>query len=142
MGSAGCHRYGINVGAMTVSARLHVFGSGTLVGHLVLSWRAWSRCRTSCWLTRSSALILEDNTDYTGCSISPSLISRSVSPPSCSITIIARTLAISNILLEGWKFKHLITNEDWVSSSMHVQVLSQVVLLDSSVNSDSSPGWP
>ena len=42
----------------------------------------------------------------------------------------------------GWKFKHLICNEDWLSSSMHVQVLSQVGLLDSSVNSDSSPDWP
>jgi hypothetical protein len=39
-------------------------------------------------------------------------------------------------------FKHLIGNEDWLSSVMHVQVLSQGVLLDSSVNSDSSPGWP
>jgi hypothetical protein len=39
-------------------------------------------------------------------------------------------------------FKHLIGNEDWQSSAMHMQVLAQGVLLDSSVNSDSSPGWP
>jgi hypothetical protein len=39
-------------------------------------------------------------------------------------------------------FKHLIGNEDWLSSAMHVQVLSQCVLLDSSMNSDASPGWP
>jgi hypothetical protein len=39
-------------------------------------------------------------------------------------------------------FEHLIDNEDWLSSAMHVQVLSQGVLLDSYVNSDSSPGWP
>jgi hypothetical protein len=38
-------------------------------------------------------------------------------------------------------FKYLIGNEDWLSSVMHVQVLSQGVLLDSSVNNDSSPGW-
>jgi hypothetical protein len=38
--------------------------------------------------------------------------------------------------------KQLIGNEDWQSSALHVQVLSQDVLLDSSVNSDSSPGWP
>jgi hypothetical protein len=39
----------------------------------------------------------------------------------------------------GWEFKHLIGNENWLSSSMHMQVLPKVVLLDSSVNSDSSP---
>jgi hypothetical protein len=42
----------------------------------------------------------------------------------------------------GWMFKHLIGNEDWLSSAMHVQVLSQGVLLGSSVNTDFSPGWP
>jgi hypothetical protein len=39
-------------------------------------------------------------------------------------------------------FKHLIGNEDWLSSATHMQVLSQGVLLGSSVNSDSSPGGP
>jgi hypothetical protein len=39
-------------------------------------------------------------------------------------------------------FKQLIGNEDWLPSAMHMQVLSQGVLIDSSVNSDSSPGWP
>jgi len=39
-------------------------------------------------------------------------------------------------------FKQLIGNEDWLSSAMHMQVLSQGVLLDSSLNSNSSPGWP
>jgi len=35
--------------------------------------------------------------------------------------------------------KHLMGNEDWLRSRM--QVLSLGMLLDSSVNSDSSPGW-
>jgi hypothetical protein len=39
-------------------------------------------------------------------------------------------------------FKHFIGNEDWLSFAMHLKVLSQGVLVDSSVNSDSSPGWP
>jgi len=38
--------------------------------------------------------------------------------------------------LEG---KHLMGNDDWLLSGM--RVLSLGVLLDSSVNSDSSPGW-
>jgi hypothetical protein len=42
----------------------------------------------------------------------------------------------------GLIFKHLIGNEDSLSSAMHVQAHSQGVLFDSSVNSDSSPGWP
>jgi len=41
----------------------------------------------------------------------------------------------------GWKFKHLIGNEDRLSSWMPMQVLSQGVLLDCSGNSDYSPGW-
>jgi hypothetical protein len=41
----------------------------------------------------------------------------------------------------GWKIKHLISNEDWPSSSMHMQVLSQGVRHNSWVNSDSPPGW-
>jgi len=36
----------------------------------------------------------------------------------------------------GWKLKRLIRNDHWLYSEMHVQVLSQGVLLDS------SPGWP
>jgi hypothetical protein len=40
------------------------------------------------------------------------------------------------------ELKHLIGNENWLSSWMHVQVLAQSVILDSSVMSDSSPGWP
>jgi hypothetical protein len=39
-----------------------------------------------------------------------------------------------------WMIKHLIGNEDWLCSVMHVAVLSQGLLLASSVNSDSSPG--
>jgi hypothetical protein len=39
-------------------------------------------------------------------------------------------------------FKYLIGNEDWLSSATHMQVLSQGVLLGSSVNGDSSPGGP
>jgi len=41
-----------------------------------------------------------------------------------------------------WMFKYFIGNEDWLCSATHVQVLSQVVLSNSSVNSNSSPGWP
>jgi hypothetical protein len=40
----------------------------------------------------------------------------------------------------GWKLKHLIGTEHCLSSAMHVQVLSEDVLFDSSVNGDSSPG--
>jgi hypothetical protein len=43
---------------------------------------------------------------------------------------------------QGWMFKHFIGNEDWLSSAMHMHMLSQGVLLNSSVNSESSPGWP
>jgi hypothetical protein len=37
-------------------------------------------------------------------------------------------------------FKHFISTEDWLSSAMRVQVLSEGELLDLSVNSDSSSG--
>jgi hypothetical protein len=42
----------------------------------------------------------------------------------------------------GWKFEYLICHEDWLSSAMHMQVLTQGVLHDSSVNSHFSPAWP
>jgi hypothetical protein len=42
----------------------------------------------------------------------------------------------------GWKFEHVICNEDRLSSSMHVQTLSEGGFLDSSGTIDSSPGWP
>jgi len=42
----------------------------------------------------------------------------------------------------GWQLKHLIWIEDWLSCAMHVQVLSEGVLRDSSMYSDSLPGEP
>jgi len=42
MAPAGCRRFGSEVRAMTVSARLRFFGGGTLVVHIVLSRHAWS----------------------------------------------------------------------------------------------------
>jgi len=42
----------------------------------------------------------------------------------------------------GRMFKWLIGHDDWLSSAMHLRVLSQGVVLDSSVNSEFSPGWP
>jgi hypothetical protein len=42
----------------------------------------------------------------------------------------------------GRKFKHLIGNEDWLSSAIHVDVLFQGGLRDSAVNRDSLPAWP
>jgi len=43
-----CRRFGSGVRAMTVSAQLHLFRSGTIVIRMILSWRAWSRCWISC----------------------------------------------------------------------------------------------
>ena len=57
---AGCRRFGSGARAITVSARLRFFGGGTLVVRIVWSWRAWSRCRTSCWLSKSSSSISDD----------------------------------------------------------------------------------
>jgi len=42
MALMGCRTFGSGVWAMTVSAQLHFFGSGTLVVRIVLSQRAWS----------------------------------------------------------------------------------------------------
>jgi len=102
MAQAGCRRCGSEVHAMTVSAWLHSFSSGTLVVCIVLSRHAWSRCRTSYWCSQLSSSILDDKVDSPGSSLSQSLISRSGSSPSYFIQIRARTVPISNILLEGW----------------------------------------
>jgi len=101
MAPAGCRRFGSEVWAMAVSARLHFYSSGTLVVCLVSSRRAWSRCRTSCWLTKSSSSISVEKVDYPRSSLLFSLIYRSVSLSSYFIRIIARTLAISNTILES-----------------------------------------
>ena len=77
---------------MTVSARFSFFGGGTLVVPIVLSRRAWSRCRTTCWLSKSSSSLSDDKVDSRRSSRSFSLISRSVSVSSCFIRLIARTL--------------------------------------------------
>jgi len=102
MDPAGCRRFGSEVCAMTVSAWLCFFGTGTLVVRIVLSQQAWSRCRTSCQLSKSCSSISDDKVDSRGSSLSFSLISQSLLSSSCFIRIIARTLAISNTILEGW----------------------------------------
>jgi len=48
MAPAGCRRYASEVCEITVSGQLHFFGSVTLVVRIVLSRRAYCRCRTSC----------------------------------------------------------------------------------------------
>jgi len=78
MAGAGCRRFGSEVRAMTVSVRLRFFGGGTLVVHIVISRHTWSRCRTSCWLSKSSSSISDDKVDSPRSSLSFSLISRSV----------------------------------------------------------------
>jgi len=99
---AECRRFGCVARVTTVSARLRFFGSGTLVVCIVLSWHAWSRCRTSCRMSKLSSSILDDKVDYPGSSLLSLLISRSVSSSSCFIRIRPWTLAISNTILEGW----------------------------------------
>jgi len=99
---AGCCRFGSGVRAMTVLARLHFVGSGTLVVRNVLSRHAWSRCRTPCWFSELSSSISDDQVDSPGYSFSSLPISPSVMSSSCLITIITRTVAISNTILEGW----------------------------------------
>jgi len=101
MALAGCRRFGREVRAMTVSAQLRVFGSGTLVIHNVLLRHVWSRCSISCWLSKSSFSISDDKGDSAGSSLSSSLIPRLVLSSSCLIRIIARRLAISNTIHKG-----------------------------------------
>ena len=102
MTPAGCHRVGSWERAMTVSARLRCFGSGTLVAHIVISLHACSTGRISCWLSKLSSLILDDEVDTQRSSLSLSLISQSAWSSSCLIDSILQTLAISNSILEGW----------------------------------------
>jgi hypothetical protein len=110
MAPAGCRRFGSEVQAMTVSAWLCFFGGETLVVLIVLSWCAWSRCRTSWWLSKSSSSISDDKVDSQRSSHSFWLISRAVSSSSCFIRIIARTLAISNAILDGWVESSIISS--------------------------------
>jgi len=141
MAVTGCHRLGSGVQAMTVSARLHFFGGWTLVVRIVLLRRTWSRCRTSCRMSKSSSSILNNKVDS-------SVFTFVIADLPIGIVIILVLLNYSPDISYlqhytrklGWKFKHLIGNEVWQSSAMQVQVLSQGVFLDSSVNSDSSPG--
>jgi len=63
MALAGCRRFGSEVWAMTVSAWLRFFGGGTLVVCIVFLWRAWSRCRASCWFSKSSSSISDEKVD-------------------------------------------------------------------------------
>jgi len=94
MAPAGCHRFGSEVRVMTVSARFRFFGRGTSVVHIILSRRAWSRCRTSSWMSKLSSSISEDKVDYPASSLSSSLISSwSVWSSSWFIWIRARTFS-------------------------------------------------
>jgi len=89
-----CRRFGSRVQAMTVSARLPCFGSGTLVVRNVSSRRAWSGCRTSCQISNSSCSISDDRVDTPAASLWWLLISQSVLSSSSFIWTVAQTLAI------------------------------------------------
>jgi hypothetical protein len=137
-----CRRLGSDVRGMTVSEWLCFFGGGTLVVRIVFLRHAWSRCGTSWWLSKSSYSICDEKVDSPRSSLSVSLIFQSVSLSSCVMRIIGADISYLKHYTRrlGEKFKHLIDNEDWMSAAMHMQVLSQGGLLDSSVKSDSSPG--
>jgi len=102
MALAGCCRIGSEVRKMTVSAQLHFCGSGTLVICNVLSQHAWSRCSTSCWLSKSSTSISDYKVHTPGSSLSTLLISRSESSSSCVMRMVLRKFAISNTTHKGW----------------------------------------
>jgi hypothetical protein len=99
---AGCRRFGSGAWPMTVGPHLRFFGSGNLVVRIDLSCWAWSRCMASCRMSKLSSSIADDKVDSPGSSLSSLLISQSISPLSCSMGILARALAISNTILEGW----------------------------------------
>jgi len=102
MAPAGSRRFGGDVCAMTVSARLHFLCSGTFVVWNVSSQHACQRCTISCWWSNKSSWISNDNADSLGTSLSSSLISWSVSSLSCFMKNVTQTLAVSNTIHEGW----------------------------------------
>jgi hypothetical protein len=59
MAPGGCRKFGNEVCKLPVFAPVHFVGSGTLVVPIVLSWRAWSRCRK---LSRWSKRLLQYRT--------------------------------------------------------------------------------
>jgi len=67
MGLTICCTFGNWVRALVVLAWLGVFSSGTLVVPIVISRRAWSRCRSSCPLSKWSSLISDIKVDYPEC---------------------------------------------------------------------------
>ena len=71
-------KFGSGGRAMTVSARLPFFSSGTLVLRNHLSWRAWPRWRSSCWWSKSSSSMSDDRVDSLVSSLLWSPISWSV----------------------------------------------------------------
>jgi len=98
----GYRRFGCGLGAITGSAWLHFFGSGTLVVRVVLLQHAWSRWRTACRMSKSSPSISDDKVDSPGHSVLSLLISGLVSSSFCFIRSIRLTLAIFNTILECW----------------------------------------
>jgi hypothetical protein len=61
---------GSGVRAMTVSAQLRFFGSGTVVVGIVISRRARSRYRTSSQWSKSSSSISDEKVHYPRSSLS------------------------------------------------------------------------
>jgi len=59
MALTGCRRFGSGVWAMTILSQCCFFHSGTLEVHMLLSWRTWSRCKTSYRMSKLSSLILD-----------------------------------------------------------------------------------
>jgi hypothetical protein len=99
---AGCPRFGRDVRAITVSARIRFFYAGTLVVRIVLSCCCRSSCKTSCRMYKSSSSMSDDEVDSPRSSLWFLLISWSVSLSSCFITRTAQSFGISNTILEGW----------------------------------------
>ena len=102
MAPTACHRFGSGVQAMSVSAQLRFYGRATCVVCIVLLRHAWSRCRSSCRMSKLSSSIGDNQVHSTGSSLSSLLISRSVWLLSCFIKFIAQTFAITNTILESW----------------------------------------
>jgi hypothetical protein len=102
MALTGCHRFGSGVWAMTMSAWLHFFASGTPVVGIVLPQHTCWRCRTSCWLSKPYSSMCDDNVDSPGFSLSSWLIFWLESSSSYLNRSVTRKLAISNTILESW----------------------------------------
>jgi len=73
--AGGLPQFGSRGHAMTVSAWLRFFGSGTLLVRNDLSQPTWPRPQTTCWWSRSSSSMSDDKADSLVASLSSSLIS-------------------------------------------------------------------